>query len=135
MKSSLRNPIPFKYIHVKFYKFYLVFLYNCGVECCIIIYCLCFNGLCKVMGVVVSFLNDGKRLNLNNYGLGFLSNLQEVSLLITFCTFFFIVRLSLRFNRTLTSSTIFLAIVFLNLNSSTKFQSQFKNNNHLLELF
>lgn len=62
---------PIHPIHVKFYKFYLVFLYNCGVECCIIIYNLCFNGLCKVMGVLVSFLNDGKRLNLNNYGLGF----------------------------------------------------------------
>jgi hypothetical protein len=38
---------------------------NCGVECCIIIYVLV--DFSRILGVIISTLNDGKRVNFNNY--------------------------------------------------------------------
>jgi hypothetical protein len=42
---------------------------NCGVECCIIIYV--FMDFKRILGVIISALNDGKRVNFNNYEWGF----------------------------------------------------------------
>ncbi len=48
----------------------------CNCECCVIIYKV-FVDLWKVMGVVISTLNDGEIVNLESYGWDLGSNLQS----------------------------------------------------------
>jgi len=105
-KWSFPNPIPFKSICVVCVLLKLCeACCNCGVEHCIIIFVLVdFN---RILGVIILALNDGKKVNFNNYEWGFLLDLQSQAqcefVNHVLQLFFSKLRLLLRFNETATS--------------------------------
>jgi hypothetical protein len=98
----------------------------------------------RILGVIILALNDGKKVNFNNYEWGFLLDLQSQAqcefVNHVLQLFFSKLRLLLRFNGTANPlpphpTMVFSTIIFLNPNSSTKSKLQVTSDNHLLELF